>query len=101
MSCDRSCWLGAYVLGALEPSEQARIDGHLTGCPDCRAEPAGLQPVVAHLDLVQADEAERLDTAPAPPPFPGILLALRAGARRRSSMSPPPTPSPTSTPTSH
>ncbi len=82
MSCNRASWLGAYALGALEPGEQARVDGHLTRCPDCRAELAGLRLVVGHLGLVQADELERLN-APAPPP-PPFALALRATARRRA-----------------
>jgi anti-sigma factor RsiW len=29
---------GAYVLGALEPSEQAAFEGHLASCPSCRDE---------------------------------------------------------------
>jgi anti-sigma factor RsiW len=84
MSCRSTSWLGAYALGALDPGESARVDGHLTRCPDCRAELAELRPVVAHLDCVPQDEAERLDAAPAPPPPPGVLLALRARARRRA-----------------
>ena len=30
--------VGAYLLGALEPAEQASFEGHLAGCPECRAE---------------------------------------------------------------
>jgi anti-sigma factor RsiW len=30
--------VGAYLLGALEPAEQAAFEGHLAGCPECRAE---------------------------------------------------------------
>jgi anti-sigma factor RsiW len=30
--------VGAYVLGALEPSEQAAFEGHLASCPSCRDE---------------------------------------------------------------
>jgi anti-sigma factor RsiW len=29
--------VGAYLLGALEPAEQAAFEGHLAGCPECRA----------------------------------------------------------------
>jgi anti-sigma factor RsiW len=29
---------GAFLLGALEPAEQAAFEGHLAGCPECRAE---------------------------------------------------------------
>lgn len=30
--------VGAYLLGALEPAEQATFEGHLAGCPECRSE---------------------------------------------------------------
>jgi anti-sigma factor RsiW len=30
--------VGAYLLGALEPAEQAAFEGHLAGCAECRAE---------------------------------------------------------------
>jgi len=30
--------VGAYVLGALEPSEQGAFEGHLASCPSCRDE---------------------------------------------------------------
>jgi anti-sigma factor RsiW len=30
--------VGAYLLGALEPAEQAAFEGHLAGCSDCRAD---------------------------------------------------------------
>ena len=30
--------IGAYLLGALEPAEQASFEGHLATCPECRAE---------------------------------------------------------------
>ncbi|MEA2161333.1 MAG: hypothetical protein QOD66_3713 [Solirubrobacteraceae bacterium] len=30
--------VGAYVLGALEPPEQAAFEGHLASCPSCRDE---------------------------------------------------------------
>lgn len=34
--------LGAYVLGSLDPRERSAVDTHLSGCPVCRTELAGL-----------------------------------------------------------
>jgi hypothetical protein len=34
--------LGAYSLGALDPAEAREVEGHLTGCPECRRELAEL-----------------------------------------------------------
>ncbi|WP_033309261.1 zf-HC2 domain-containing protein [Streptomyces iakyrus] len=31
-------WLGAYVIGALEPGEEAPIEAHLVHCSGCRSE---------------------------------------------------------------
>ena len=33
--------LGVYVLGAIDPAEQALVDAHLDGCDACQAEMAG------------------------------------------------------------
>ena len=30
--------VGAYLLGALEPAEQAAFEGHMASCHECRAE---------------------------------------------------------------
>jgi hypothetical protein len=37
--------LGVYVLGAADATERLRVEAHLPGCPDCRAEVAGLTPL--------------------------------------------------------
>ncbi len=34
--------LGVYVLGAIDPAERATVDAHLSTCPECREELAGL-----------------------------------------------------------
>lgn len=41
--------LGAYVLGALDPTETARVEAHLRHCRSCRAEVAELRTTVRHL----------------------------------------------------
>jgi len=52
--------LGVYVLGAIDPAERAEVDAHLAGCPDCRAELAGLAGLPALLGRVPASEAARI-----------------------------------------
>jgi anti-sigma-K factor RskA len=41
--------LGAFVLGALAPAEQAEVRAHLAGCDECAAEVRSLRPVVDSL----------------------------------------------------
>jgi hypothetical protein len=52
--------LGVYVLGAIDPAERAEVDAHLAGCPDCRAELAGLAGLPALLGRVPVSEAARI-----------------------------------------
>jgi len=52
--------LGVYVLGAIDPAERALVDSHLSTCPDCREELAGLAGLPALLRRVPVAEAERL-----------------------------------------
>lgn len=71
---------GAYVLGALSPSERADYERHLAGCPECReavAEIAVLPGLLGRLDP---------DKIATPPPAPDRMPALLAAAgelRRR------------------
>jgi anti-sigma-K factor RskA len=60
---DHTLWkddVAAYVLGVLEPDESARLERHLEGCAECRAELRWLQPAV---DLLP-EKVERVE-APA------------------------------------
>ena len=52
--------LGVYVLGALDPAEQAAVDAHLAGCAECRAELVGLDGLPALLGMVSAEDAAEL-----------------------------------------
>jgi predicted anti-sigma-YlaC factor YlaD len=52
--------LGVYVLGAIDPAERGLVDAHLTICPDCREELAGLAGLPALLRRVPIAEAERV-----------------------------------------
>ena len=58
--------VGAYLLGALEPAEQAAFEGHLAGCPECRAEVERLR---------VAAEALPRSVEPFPPP-PSLKRSL-------------------------
>ncbi|MFF1546613.1 anti-sigma factor domain-containing protein [Streptomyces sp. NPDC058291] len=46
--------LGAYVLHALPPAEEAAFDNHLAGCETCRHEVASLQEATAALATVHS-----------------------------------------------
>ena len=82
--------VGAYLLGALEAAEQASFEGHLAGCPECRAEveqlrvaadalPRSVEPFAPPSSLKRSlMEAVREDARPAREPF---LARLFAGIR--------------------
>ncbi|MFC6880113.1 MULTISPECIES: anti-sigma factor family protein [Actinomadura] len=72
--------LGAYVLGALEPAERARLEAHLEACPACRDELAGLAGLPAMLGRV--DEAQLAQVAGPEPELLEGLLARAARERR-------------------
>jgi hypothetical protein len=89
-SCDslERLSLGAYVLGALDPVERAAVDAHLSECPTCRDELAGLAAMPGLLSRVRVEDV--LDPAPSPMPAPaaadrliGRLRAARRARRRR------------------
>ena len=72
--------LGAYLLGAVDSEEHARIDAHLGSCGACRAVVDELRPVPALLSRVHVDDLE-----PPQPPAQLLdrLLATRLESRRR------------------
>jgi hypothetical protein len=50
--------LGPYVMGALEPYEERRVEDHLQGCASCREEAQELRPAHERLaDLAYSTEA--------------------------------------------
>jgi predicted anti-sigma-YlaC factor YlaD len=79
--------LGAYLVGAIEPAERALVNGHLRGCPACRAELSGMAGLPSLLRRVPVDTVGRLllddplDAAPAP--SLSTLLRRVAAIRRR------------------
>jgi len=67
--------IGAYLLSALEPAEQAAFEGHLATCPECRAEVEELR--------VAADALPRsVEPFAAPPSLKrSLMAAVREDAR--------------------
>jgi hypothetical protein len=57
--------LGVYVLGAIDPAERATVDSHLSSCPECREELAGLAGLPALLRRIPVGEAQQLADEPA------------------------------------
>jgi len=85
--------LGVYVVGAIDPADRALVDAHLSHCPECREELAGLAGLPALLGRVPAADAERLTLAvtelrgleePSPEMLNSLLgqVAARRKARR-------------------
>ncbi|MGP8001829.1 MAG: anti-sigma factor family protein [Streptosporangiaceae bacterium] len=56
--------LGVYVLGAIDPAERALVDSHLSTCPECREELAGLAGLPALLRRIPVGEAQQLADEP-------------------------------------
>jgi hypothetical protein len=83
--------LGAYVLDALSPEEQAAFEEHLQGCAACRAEVAELRQVVDILPLAvdpvspPAELRDRILSAiDAEGDTPAVLQAVPGGAPKRT-----------------
>jgi predicted anti-sigma-YlaC factor YlaD len=74
--------LGAYVLGALEPADRARVDAHLATCAECRDELASLAGLPGLLGRVSRAEVETEPTAPGPQLLDRLLKAAAAERRR-------------------
>jgi hypothetical protein len=70
--------LGAYALGALDPSETTQVREHLIVCPRCRTELTGFEAVVVGLRTVSAADAAVGPLAPLAPP----VLAPPTSVRR-------------------
>jgi anti-sigma factor RsiW len=84
--------LGALVLGALDVDERARVEAHVAGCEECRAELAELAPLpgllrrVSEADLLRPPEAVSRSGAEAVPDLvPGVVArADRAFREQRA-----------------
>ena len=83
--------LGVYVLGAIDPAERSQVDAHLSRCPACREELAGLAGLPALLGRVPNADAELLTAPGAGPviadePRPELLPVVlgQVAARRKA-----------------
>jgi anti-sigma factor RsiW len=80
--------LGVYVLGAIDPAERATVDAHLSTCPECREELAGLAGLPALLRRIPVREAQQLadvdlDELPGPEvPSDDMLRSLLARTKQ-------------------
>lgn len=84
---------GAYVLGALSPTERAAYERHLATCPACReavAEIAVLPGLLGRLDAAGLERVTSMRTAPSSPAVesrsPALVTAARAVRRREQRM---------------
>lgn len=77
MSHELGDWAGAYVLGALEPTERSAFEAHLSDCPECRDAVTELAPLPGLLARTSAPE-----DAPAPGAALGLAVAGVASERR-------------------
>ncbi len=81
MTCERApSYLGAYVLGGLEPDEQRAAEEHLASCAECRDELAAFRALTARLDQVQPDDL--VPVVPSPDLYARIAAAARPRSRR-------------------
>ena len=87
-------FLGAYLLGGLEPAEAAAFEQHLAVCAHCRQELDELASLPALLDAIPVSDAVALTAAaaaardralvpPEPEPVPSRLLDELAARRRK------------------
>src|SRR5215475_9449248 len=76
MTCQIAVSLGVYVLGVADTSERQRVEAHLPGCAECRAELARL------LARVPPDLRPAGIGAAAPAPVPAAARARRGRLRR-------------------
>lgn len=83
MTCDRApSYLGAYVLGGLEPDERAAAEEHLASCAECRDELAAFRGLTARLDQVRPDDL--VPAVPSPDLYARVAAAARPRPRPRS-----------------
>lgn len=85
MTCEFAEHDGAFVLGALAPSEHLAFEQHLSGCAECSRSVrmlAGLPGLLSRVDRSVLEDPE-LDEPVPPTLLPALLHAVRRNRRRR------------------
>jgi anti-sigma-K factor RskA len=84
MKCTRTVDAGAYVLGALAPTDRAAYERHMAGCVECRDEVAELAVLPGLLGRLDAATAvTTLSTPPAQAPAGLLAATLNAANTER------------------
>jgi hypothetical protein len=84
VSCEFAHFDGAYVLGALSPSERSDYQAHLSGCADCTRAVQELAGLPGLLARVPADVLEPRADEPLPDTLlPALVREVRRTRRRR------------------
>jgi hypothetical protein len=82
-NCPHALDDGAYVLGALSPSERAEYERHLAGCPECREAVAEIAVLPGLLGrLTDPTGLDLSAAAPQEDRMPALLTAVGADRRR-------------------
>ena len=80
--------LGAYVLGALPPEEEARVREHLAACSECRHEHGRLSGLPGLLDLAETAPDHPVAEPPSPLLEDAVLAGFRGAKPRRVALRP-------------
>ncbi|WP_326551040.1 anti-sigma factor family protein [Micromonospora sp. NBC_01813] len=83
MRCDYAHDDGAYVLGALSPSERAAYEHHLSGCAGCRQAVAEIAVLPGLLGRLDPAGFEQISDPPLAGPRLSTLVGAADRARRR------------------
>ncbi|MDG4763364.1 zf-HC2 domain-containing protein [Solwaraspora sp. WMMD406] len=83
MRCEYAHDDGAYVLGALSPSERAAYEHHLSGCPSCRQAVAEVAVLPGLLGRLDPAGFEQISDPPPVGPRLSTLVDAAGVARRR------------------
>ncbi|MFC0526782.1 anti-sigma factor family protein [Phytohabitans kaempferiae] len=83
MRCDYAYDSGAYVLGALSPSERAAYERHLADCPTCREAVGEVAVLPGLLGRLDPAGLEQIASAPSAESRMPELLAAVGSARRK------------------